>query len=82
MSEMKRRGVVAAVILAAGALALGSGAVAQAQQGGIEILPVHGQVYMLVGPAGNTAIQVGPQGVIVVDTMREQDADQLIATIR
>jgi glyoxylase-like metal-dependent hydrolase (beta-lactamase superfamily II) len=78
----KTREMAAAVVLAAGVLALGPGAAAQAQQGGIEILPVHGQVYMLVGPAGNAAIQVGPQGVIVVDTMREQDADQLIAAVR
>ena len=48
----------------------------------IDVLPVHGQVYLLAGPASNALVQVGPQGVLVVDTMREQDADELLAAIR
>ena len=48
----------------------------------IEILPVHGQVSLLASAGANTLIQVGPQGVLVVDTMREQDADQLLLAIR
>jgi cyclase len=82
MSAILRGSRAAAIVLTGGALALSPGAVTHAQQGGIEVLPVHGQVYMLAGPAGNAAIQVGPQGVVVVDTMREQDADLLIAAIR
>ena len=48
----------------------------------IDVLPVHGQVFLLAGPATNALVQVGPEGVLVVDTMREQDADQLLAAIR
>ena len=48
----------------------------------IEILPVHGQVYLLASATANAVIQVGPQGVLVVDTMREQDADALLLAIR
>ena len=48
----------------------------------IDVLPVHGQVFLLAGPATNALVQVGPDGVLVVDTMREQDADQLLAAIR
>jgi glyoxylase-like metal-dependent hydrolase (beta-lactamase superfamily II) len=43
---------------------------------------VHGQVYLLASAAANALVQVGPQGVLVVDTMREQDGDQLLAAIR
>jgi glyoxylase-like metal-dependent hydrolase (beta-lactamase superfamily II) len=46
------------------------------------VLPVHGQVFLLAGPATNALVQVGPEGVLVVDTMREQDADQLLAAIK
>ncbi len=58
--------------------------VAQAQQRptSIEILPVRGQVYLLASAAGNALLQVGAQGVLVVDTMREEDADQLLAAIK
>ena len=48
----------------------------------IDILPVHGQVHLLAGPAANAVIHVGPQGVLVVDTMREQDGDRLLTAIR
>jgi glyoxylase-like metal-dependent hydrolase (beta-lactamase superfamily II) len=47
----------------------------------IEVLPVRGNIYMLVGAGGNTTVQVGPQGVLVVDTMTEPVADKLTAAI-
>jgi len=50
--------------------------------GTIDVLHVHGQVYLLAGPASSAAIQVGEQGVLVVDTMREEDSDELLAAIR
>src|SRR4029079_2332493 len=50
--------------------------------GAIEILPVHGQVYLLAGPTVNAAIPVGPQGVMVVHTTAEQHGDALLAAIR
>jgi cyclase len=48
----------------------------------IHILKVQGDVYMLVGPAGNTAVQIGPMGVLVVDTQTADMSDKLIAAIR
>ena len=48
----------------------------------MDVLKVHGQVYLIAGPASNAVVQVGDQGVLVVDTMREQDADALLAAIR
>jgi len=48
----------------------------------MDVLKVRGQVYLVAGPASNAVVQVGDQGVLVVDTMREQDADALIVEIR
>jgi cyclase len=48
----------------------------------IEILPVQGNVYMLVGAGGNTTVQIGPDGVLVVDTQFAAVGDKLLAAIR
>jgi cyclase len=37
-------------------------------QGGLEVLPVQGNVFAIFGPGGNTTVQVGSQGAVVVDT--------------
>ncbi len=50
--------------------------------GEIHILPVQGNVYMLAGGGGNTTVQVGKDGVLVVDTKQAAQADKLIAAIR
>ena len=42
--------------------------------GEIHILPVQGNVYMLVGGGGNTTVQVGKDGVLVVDTKQAAQA--------
>ena len=59
---------------------------ARAQQGAgnaqIHVLPVQGNVYMLVGAGGNIAVQTGKDGILVVDTGLEQNADKVLETIR
>ena len=61
---------------------LGLVAALGAQAPAMETLPVHGQV-SLIGAAGvNVLVHVGPQGVLVVDTMAEPMADALLAAIR
>jgi len=69
---------LACALLFAGAAAVRT----QQNTSSIDILKVHGQVYLLAGPAGNTLIQVGSQGVLVVDTQREQDAGDVLDAIR
>src|SRR5262245_41421763 len=51
-------------------------------QNQVAILPVRGNVYMLVGPSGNTTAQIGNDGVLVVDTMTEDAANALLSAIR
>ena len=51
------------------ALAL-SGSVLLRAQGDLHVLPVQGNVFLLASPAGNTTVQVGPEGPLLVDTQR------------
>lgn len=48
----------------------------------IHVLPVQGNVYMLVGDGGNITVQIGKEGVLLVDTGLAQWSDQLLAQIR
>jgi glyoxylase-like metal-dependent hydrolase (beta-lactamase superfamily II) len=49
---------------------------------GIQILPVRGNVYMLLGAGGNITASVGRDGVLMVDAGRAQMTDQLLTAIR
>jgi glyoxylase-like metal-dependent hydrolase (beta-lactamase superfamily II) len=48
----------------------------------IRILPVQGKVYMLAGGGGNVAVQVGEEGVVVVDTGLAARSGEILAAIR
>jgi glyoxylase-like metal-dependent hydrolase (beta-lactamase superfamily II) len=50
--------------------------------GDIKIFPVQGNVYMLVGAGANVAVQIGDEGVVVVDTGNAQMKDKILAAIR
>jgi glyoxylase-like metal-dependent hydrolase (beta-lactamase superfamily II) len=54
----------------------------QNQNAQINVLPVQGNVYMLVGATGNIAVQAGNDGVLLVDTGSAQTAEQVLATIK
>ncbi len=48
----------------------------------VHLFPVQGNVSMLVGPGGNTTVQVGKEGIVVVDTQTAAAAPQVMAAIR
>jgi cyclase len=48
----------------------------------VHVLHVQGNVYMLVGAGGNITLQVGDEGVLLVDTSVEQMSDKVLAAIR
>src|SRR5947208_845758 len=48
----------------------------------VHVLHVQGNVYMLVGAGGNITLQVGDDGVLLVDTSFEQMSDKVVASIR
>jgi len=48
----------------------------------IHILPVRGDIYMLVGPGGNMTLSVGADGVLAVDAMTRTSVKSIEAEIR
>jgi glyoxylase-like metal-dependent hydrolase (beta-lactamase superfamily II) len=80
---MKHRVLTVSIALLAACLATAAG---RAQQGappaGAGLLRVQGNVHMLVVSGMNIAVQVGNDGVLLVDTATEASAQQVIAAIR
>ena len=56
--------------------------VAGAQQGQIETFHVQGNVYLLAGATSNIAVQIGDDGIIVVDTGGRETSEAVLAAIR
>jgi glyoxylase-like metal-dependent hydrolase (beta-lactamase superfamily II) len=50
--------------------------------GEIHVLPVQGNLYMLVGDGGNIAVQIGDQAPLVVNSGAGQLTDKVVAAIR
>jgi cyclase len=76
---------VLAALAAGGALAITTGAVAQQQDLSkveIDAVKVTDSIYMLVGAGGNTTIQFGPEGVMVVDTSFAGMSGKILAQIK
>ena len=48
----------------------------------IRVQPVQRNIYMLAGPGGNVTVQVGREGVLLVDTQYAQLAPKMMAEIR
>lgn len=78
-ASMQMSMLLAAWLWSLGALAQDG---SDGEQGEIGVLPVQGNVFMLVGEGGNVTVQVGDEGVLVVDSLREELSDRLLATIR
>jgi len=73
-----RRAPVAAAIVCAALLS----PAAFAQSGQIDTLHVQGNVYMLVGAGANVAVQIGEDGILVVDTGARGMGTDVLAAIR
>src|SRR5262245_49251429 len=48
----------------------------------VEVLPVQGNVYVIAGAGGNIAVQVGDDGVLLVDTGSAPLSEKVMAAIR
>jgi len=55
---------------------------AQNQNAEVHVLPVQGNIYMIVGAGGNITVQTGKDGVLVVDTGLAPMADKVLAAIK
>jgi glyoxylase-like metal-dependent hydrolase (beta-lactamase superfamily II) len=51
------------------------------KDGLVHVLPVQGNIYMLVADGTNIAVSVGPEGVLLVNTGAPQMADKVLAAI-
>lgn len=49
---------------------------------GIEVIQVRADVYVLLGAGANIVVQIGPQGVLIVDSGTASAANEVLATIR
>ena len=77
--------IVAAAVAAGAAIAVGGAAVAQQQDFDkvqMDVVQVRPNIYMIVGAGGNTTIQFGDEGVMVVDTQFPQVSAKLLAAIK
>ena len=76
------RGPALRILGVALAFSVHVGAQSWGASGDIKVFPVQGNVYLLVGAGGNIAVQVGSEGVLVVDTGLPQHAEKVLAAIR
>jgi glyoxylase-like metal-dependent hydrolase (beta-lactamase superfamily II) len=51
-------------------------------QQSLETLPVQGQVYVLAGPGGNTVVQTGADGALIVDPAASVPAATVLSSVR
>jgi glyoxylase-like metal-dependent hydrolase (beta-lactamase superfamily II) len=77
---------VAAIMAATGLCAgLGGALIAQASLPGsddLDVVRVRPDFYMIAGAGGNVAVQVGPAGVILVDSGAAEMSDRVLAAVR
>src|SRR5690606_10943382 len=82
MSGRERARSAKAALAAALACAAALAAAPALAQAPIETVHVQGNVHMLIGAGGNIAVQVGDDGVLVVDTGSAERGDDVLAAIR
>jgi cyclase len=86
MRRHMRTSAAASVFAAAVLASIGGGAPMSAQTAGgaagIHTLHVQGNVYMMVGAGGNITLQIGDDGVLLVDTGNGQSASDVVKAVR
>jgi cyclase len=61
---------------------LAGGGRAQQDAAGLEVLQVRPNFYMIASPASNVGVQIGPDGVVVVNAGTQQASDGLLSAIQ
>ncbi len=74
-------------LAAAGAVSLGFLGTVSAQQSapadtGLQVIRVQPNFYMIAGAGGNIGVQIGPDGVVVVDSGNAANASAVVAAIK
>jgi glyoxylase-like metal-dependent hydrolase (beta-lactamase superfamily II) len=82
VDSIKVRNRIAAMLLALSAVS----PIGAAQSGGsaepLEVLQVRPNFYMIAGAGGNIGVQIGSDGVVLVDSGRAETSGQVIAAVR
>jgi cyclase len=77
---MRRRAVAAAVgLMVCGAVSSGA---AEPETGGLDIVRVRPNFYMIAGAGGNIGAQIGPDGIVLVNAGTEAASPQVIAALK
>jgi cyclase len=77
MKRRMRSWVLAAAVAAAGTLTYAQGPAA----GELHIMPIRGNVFMIVGGGGNVTVSAGVDGILLVDTGSAAMADKMLAKV-
>src|SRR5262245_20744336 len=79
---MTPRRIAIIVVAAAAAAIVVPSLTAQGQAPQVQVLPVRGNIYLLLGAGGNITASVGKDGVLLVDSGLAQSSDQVLRAIR
>jgi cyclase len=79
---LKDRAIYLAIFLALAAGLAHAQANKNATDTEVHVLPVQGNVYMLVGAGGNITVQAGEDGVLMVDAGTAAMTDKVLAAVR
>jgi cyclase len=84
MRAMNYTRAVVSWLAVAAVLAIGGPARRTAAQGstGLSVVQLRSNFYLIAGAGGNIVVQIGPEGVIVVDSGATDRADRVLAEIR
>lgn len=79
---MKRFLIVALGLAAAALVDVWCGSALQAQDGVLEAVKVRKNFYMIAGAGGNIAVQIGSDGIVLVNTGAPNTSDRVLATLK
>jgi cyclase len=79
---MKAPAAVLGIVFAAIVAELPARAQEAPAQSRLQVFPIQGNVYMIAGAGGNIAVQVGVDGVVLVDAGSSASTDDVLAAIK
>jgi glyoxylase-like metal-dependent hydrolase (beta-lactamase superfamily II) len=87
--QVKRAPTTTGIIYRAVAVALGlalcaalSGRVAAQEEGGLDVVKVRNNFYMIAGAGGNIGVQIGSDGIVLVNAGTAKAADDVLAALK
>src|SRR5260370_14062012 len=85
VTRMLKNRITCWLVAAAIGLALcsaGAGRAAEPDSGGLDVVQVRPNFYMIAGAGGNIGVQIGVDGVVLADAGNGVASDQVLAAIR